>query len=95
MNNLPATLLLEGEFVSEVFISPEEMARVNNARATFSELYSILMGHVIPALGGFSNPVATEIEIRLESIIFDTRNFLYPHRHMGAAHAAVKVGGVH
>ncbi|MBJ2211277.1 MULTISPECIES: hypothetical protein [Pseudomonas] len=94
MNNLPAILLLEGDVVREVLISPEDMARMNDARATFKELYSILMGHVIPELGGFNNPVATEIERRLESIMFDSRNFLWPHRYTGAAHAAVNVGGV-
>lgn len=93
MNKLPAILLLEGDVVLEVLISPEDMARMNDARATFKELYSILMGHVIPALGGFNNPVATEIECRLESIMFDSRNFLWPHRYAGAAHAAVSVGG--
>lgn len=93
MSNLPAVLLLEGEVVRDVFISSEEMARMNEARATFKELHAILMGHVIPALGGFNNPVATEIERRLETIAFASRNFLYPHRYSGAAHAAVSVGG--
>ncbi|MGK9417712.1 hypothetical protein ACSSUR_16415 [Pseudomonas cedrina] len=93
MSNLPAVLLLEGEVVRDVFISSEEMARMNEARATFKELHAILMGHVIPALGGFDNPVATEIERRLETIAFASRNFLYPHRYSGAAHAAVSVGG--
>lgn len=94
MNKLPAILLLQGEVMRDVHISPEEMARMNDARATFKELRSILMGHVIPALGGFNNPIATEIELRLESIVFDSRNFLWPHRYAGAAHAAVSVGGV-
>ncbi|WP_017529446.1 hypothetical protein [Pseudomonas fluorescens] len=93
MSNLPAVLVLEGEVVRDVFISSEEMARMNKARATFKELRAILMGHVIPELGGFDNPVATEIERRLEVIALASRNFLYPHRYSGAAHAAVSVGG--
>lgn len=93
MSNLPAVLLLEGEVVRDVFISSEEMARMNEARAAFGELQAILMGHVIPALGGFKNPVATQIECRLETIVFGSRNFLYPHRYSGAAHDAVSVGG--
>ncbi|WP_426125001.1 hypothetical protein [Pseudomonas sp. PSPC2-3] len=93
MSNLPAVLVLEGEVVRDVFISSEEMARMNKARATFKELHAILMGHVIPALGGFDNPVATEIERRLETITFASRNFLYPYRYSGAAHDAVSVGG--
>lgn len=94
MNNLPAILLHEGEIVREVLISPEEMARMNDARATFKELYSILMFHVIPELGGFNNPIAIEIEARLESITFDSGNFLWPHRYAGALHAAASVGGI-
>ena len=93
MSNLPTVLLLEGEVVRDVFISSEEMARMNEARAAFSELQAIIMGHVIPALGGFNNPVATQIECRLETIVFGSRNFLYPHRYSGAAHDAVSVGG--
>ncbi|WP_017475870.1 hypothetical protein [Pseudomonas sp. PAMC 26793] len=93
MNNLPAVLVLEGEVLRDVFISSEEMARMNEARATFKELRAILMGHVIPALGGFDNPVATEIERRLETVTLASRNFLYQHRYSGAVHAAVDVGG--
>lgn len=94
MNNLPAILLLEGDVVREVLISPEDMARMNDARAKFKELRAILLGHVIPAIGGFDNPLATEIERRLETIVFGSRNFLWPHRYAGAAHDAVNVGGV-
>lgn len=68
------------------------MARMNDARATFKELRSILMFQVIPELGGFNNPIASELERRLESIIFDSDNFLYPHRYSGAVPAAVSVG---
>ena len=46
------------------------------------------MFHAIPAMGGFSHPLATEIESRLEMVIFRSQNFLYPHRHMGASHGA-------
>jgi len=93
MNNFPALFLLEGEVLRDVLVSPEDMARMNAARATFKELRAILMGHVIPALGGFDNPIATEIEWRLESIIFRSHNFLWPHRHAGAAYAAMSAGG--
>jgi hypothetical protein len=94
MNNLPALFLLEGELLREVVVSPEDMARMNEARATFKELRAILMGQVIPALGGFDKPIATEIECRLESIILRSDNFLWSHRHAGAAYAAVSAGGV-
>ncbi|WP_447902144.1 hypothetical protein [Pseudomonas serbica] len=93
MQTLPAITVIEGEVLRDVLISPEEMARMNDARATFKELRSILMGQVIPAIGGFRNPIATEIELRLESIVFDSCNFLWPHRYAGAVHSAVNAGG--
>ncbi len=91
MNNLPALFALEGEVMQEVAVTSEEMARMNEARAVFNELRSILFSQVVPALGGWTNPMATEIESRLEAVTFASRNFLWPHRHTGAAHDAVHV----
>ena len=94
MNKLPAVQVIEGDLVTNVSISAEQMARLNEARATFRELRSILLAHIVPSLpGGWSNPLATEIECRLESITFATGNFLWKGRHAGAAHDAVNVGG--
>lgn len=84
---------LEGELLDDAVLTPEDMARMNEARAAFRELKSILMMQVIPALGGFENPLATEIERRIEMVTFRSRNFLFPHRHAGAAHDAIHVGG--
>lgn len=83
--------VIEGEILGEVVVSTEDMARMNEARAVFNELRSILLAQVVPALGGWTNPMATEIEARLEAITFASRNFLWPHRHAGAAHDAVNV----
>ncbi|MBP5966792.1 hypothetical protein [Pseudomonas iridis] len=83
--------VIEGEILRGVLVSPEDMARMNEARAVFNELRSILLAQVVPALGGGTNPMATEIEARLEAITFASRNFLWPHRHAGAAHDAVNV----
>lgn len=94
MNNLPSALIIEGELLADVTVTPEQMAKLNAARATFRELQSILLAKIVPSLeGGWSNPIAAEIECRLESIIFDTRNFLWPHRLAGASHDAIVVGG--
>jgi hypothetical protein len=94
MNKLPSVLVLEGELLTDVFVSSEQMARLNEARATFNELRSILLAQIVPSLdGGWKNPLATEIECRLESITFATGNFLWKKRHAGAAHDAVNVGG--
>ncbi|MCJ7957240.1 MAG: hypothetical protein MUW57_11985 [Pseudomonas sp.] len=84
---------LEGELLDDAVLTPEDMARMNEASAAFRELKSILMLQVIPALGGFENPLATEIERRIEMVTFRSRNFLFPHRHGGAAHDAIHVGG--
>lgn len=95
MNKLPSVLVVEGELLADVVVSAEQMARLNEARATFRELKSILLGRIVPSLdGGWSNPLATEIECRLESITFATGNFFWKKRHVGAAHDAVNVGGV-
>ncbi|MBP2871200.1 MULTISPECIES: hypothetical protein [Pseudomonas] len=84
---------LEGELLDDAVLTPEDMARMNEARAAFRELKSILMLQVIPSLGGFENPLAAEIERRIEMVTFRSRNFLFPHRHAGAAHDAIHVGG--
>lgn len=95
MNTLPSVLEIGGELLGEVVITPEQMAKMNHARAVFRELHSILMFQIIPSLdGGWSNPLASQIECRLEAITFDSSNFLWKKRHVGAAHDAVNVGGV-
>lgn len=94
MNNLPSVLEIEGDLLGEVVITPEQMAKMNRARAVFRELQSILVCQIVPSLdGGWDNPLASQIECRLEAITFDSRNFLWKARHVGAAHDAVNVGG--
>ena len=85
--------VIEGEILREVVVTSEDMSRMNEARAVFNELRSILLSQVVPAFGGWTNPIATELESRLEAITFATGNFLWKQRHAGAAHDAVHVGG--
>lgn len=85
--------VIEGEILRDVLLSPEDMARMNAARDAFKELRSILLAQVVPALGGFENPLSTEIERHLEMVTFRSHNFLWPHRHAGAAHDAINAGG--
>lgn len=89
--SLPIIACLEGELLDDAVLSAEDMARMNEARAAFRDLKAILMLQVIPALGGFENPLAAEIERRIEMVMFRSGNFLFPHRHTGAAHDAVYV----
>lgn len=94
MNKLPTVLIVHGELLDDAVVTAEQMARLNEARATFNELRSILLTQVVPSLnGGWSNPLATEIESRLETITLATRNFFWKSRHAGAAHDALHVGG--
>lgn len=79
---------MQGELLDDAVLSPEDMARMNEARTAFRELRSILALDVIPALGGFDNPLATEIERRIEMVALRSQNFLFPHRHTGASHGA-------
>ncbi len=92
MNKCPAVLIVTGELLEDAVVTAEQMARMNAARATFNELRTILLAQIVPSLdGGWSNPIATEIESRLESITFATGNFFWKARHAGAAHDAIQV----
>lgn len=94
MNEFPAVLIVSGELLEDAVVTAEQMTRMNAARATFNELRTILLAQIVPSLdGGWSNPIATEIESRLESITFATGNFFWKARHAGAAHDAIHVGG--
>jgi len=89
----PAVLIVAGDLLDDAVVTAEQMARMNEARATFSELRTILLGQIVPTLeGGWSNPIATQIESRLEAITFATGNLLWKGRHAGAAHDAIHVG---
>lgn len=82
-----------GELVQDVLITPEEIARFNEAREAFRVIKSLYWAHVVPGLGGFSNPVVGELERQMEAVVFSTRNFLYPNRNAAACHNAKDVGG--
>lgn len=94
MTKHPSVIVLEGEMISDLVISPEQMATMNHARMNFRELKSLLLCQIVPSLdGGWNNPLATQIESRLEAITFASSNFLWKNRHAGAAHDALHVGG--
>lgn len=82
-----------GEIVQDVTISAEEIAKFNDAREAFRAIKALYWAKVVPGLGGFENPVVCELERLLEEVVFDTRNFLYPHRNAAAFHHAKHVGG--
>ncbi|MEC4024566.1 hypothetical protein VSO52_17450 [Pseudomonas fulva] len=82
-----------GEIVREVTLTAAEIARFNEARQSFMLVKALYWAHVVPSLGGFDNPVTGELERLLESIVFDTQNFMWPHRNAAAFHQAKDVGG--
>ncbi|ANC82986.1 hypothetical protein ACU7AI_15210 [Pseudomonas aeruginosa] len=84
---------LHGEIVQDVTLTAAEIARFNEARESFKLIKALYWAHVVPSLGGFGNPVTGELERLFERVVFDTRNFLYPHRNAAAFHDAKDVGG--
>ncbi|MFW7263775.1 MULTISPECIES: hypothetical protein [Pseudomonas] len=84
---------VSGEIVHDVTLTAADIARFNEARESFKLIKALYWAHVVPSLGGFDNPVAGELERLFERVVFDTRNFMYPHRNAAAFHEAKDVGG--
>ncbi len=84
---------VSGEIVQGVTLTAAEIARFNEARESFKLIKALYWAHVVPSLGGFGNPVTGELERLFERVVFDTRNFLYPHRNAAAFHDAKDAGG--
>lgn len=84
---------LHGEIVHDVTLTAADIARFNEARESFKLIKALYWAHVVPSLGGFDNPVAGELERLFERVVFDTRNFMWPHRNAAAFHDAKDVGG--
>lgn len=82
-----------GEILRDVTLSAEDIAKFNEAREAFRAIKSLYWSKIVPGLGGFENPVVCELERLIECVVFDTRNFLYPHRNAAAFHHAKHVGG--
>ncbi|UDU80120.1 hypothetical protein [Pseudomonas sp. HN2-3] len=82
-----------GVMVPDVTLSAEDIAKFNEAREAFRAIKTLYWSKVVPGLGGFDNPVVCELERLMERVVFDTRNFLYPHRAAAAFHDAKDVGG--
>ena len=85
--------LAAGVIVQDVTLSAEDIAKFNEAREAFRAIKTLYWSKIVPGLGGFENPVVCELERLMERVVFDTRNFLYPHRAAAAFHDAKDVGG--
>ncbi|MGA4455317.1 hypothetical protein [Pseudomonas fortuita] len=86
-------MAVAGEMVQDVTLTAADIARFNEARESFKLIKALYWAHVVPSLGGFDNPVAGELERLFERVVFDTRNFMWPHRNAAAFHEAKDVGG--
>jgi len=84
---------INGEILRDASLSPQEMAYMNFAREEHNRLEKILLRFVVPALGGYSNAVASDIARHLEQIRTFSGNYCWKYRHSGSAHDAASVGG--
>lgn len=90
---LPAVVIIEGEALSDAALNSHEMAHMNFAREEYKKLETILLHTIIPALGGYENPLASDIRRHVEQVKTFSGNFCWLHRHLGNSQDATKVGG--
>lgn len=93
LQNLSVVSSITGEVIAEAKLDGKAMACMNFAREEHKKLETILKHLVIPAMGGYSNPVASDIARHLEQIRVFTSNYCWNHRHLGRSHDAMNVGG--
>ncbi|AKS06956.1 hypothetical protein [Pseudomonas trivialis] len=80
---------LEGELLLSAVLGADDMCSMNFAREECYKLSAILLGKVIPAMGGYSNELACDIARHLEQIQTFSGNFCWRHRHLGASFGVV------
>lgn len=83
---------VEGELLQPAVLTAQDVCYLNFARAEHAKLSKILLQVVIPALGGYSNPLASDIARHLEQIQTFSGNYCWDHRHLGASHGVVGEG---
>lgn len=77
---------VEGEIVLETAVlDGRDMCSMNFAREEHKKLAKILLCQIIPAMGGYDNPLACDIRRHLDQIQDFSRNYCWDHRHIGAA----------
>jgi hypothetical protein len=76
----------EGQVMAETAaLDGRDMCSMNFAREEHKKLAKILLGQIIPALGGYNNELACDIARHLEQIATFSGNYCCRHRHVGAA----------
>jgi hypothetical protein len=80
---------LKGEVLSDAVLDARDMCSMNFAREECDKLAAILLGQIVPAMGGYSNQLACDIARHIEQIRTFSGNFCWRHRHMGASYGVV------
>lgn len=92
--NAPTTtsLSVEGQLLQPAVLNAQAMAYMNFAREEHRKLENLVRRLIIPALGGYSNDLAKELDRHLEQTRTFSGNFCWIHRHLGASHGVVGQG---
>jgi hypothetical protein len=81
---------IEGEVLRDALLDADDMCSMNFARDEFNNLAAILLGQIVPALGGYHNSqLACEISRHVEQVRIFSGNFCWRHRHLGASFGVV------
>ena len=84
---------VDGELLEPATLTPQEAAYLNFAREECAKLERLLLQVVVPGLGGYDNPLTSDIARHLEHVVSFSGNFCWRHRHLGASHGVVGKGG--
>lgn len=81
---------VEGEVLRDAVLDARDMCSMNFARDEFNKLASLVLGQIVPALGGYHNSeLACELSRHVEQVRLFSGNFCWPHRHLGASYGVV------
>ena len=81
---------VEGEVLRDAVLEARDMCSMNFARHEFNKLAALVLGQIVPALGGYHNSeLACELSRHVEQVRLFSRNFCWPHRHLGASYGVV------
>ena len=93
MSALTTTRAVEGALLQPAMLDAQAMAYMNFAREEHRKLENLVRRLIIPALGGYTNDLAKELDRHLEQTRTFSGNFCWRHRHLGASHGVVGQGG--
>lgn len=84
---------LIGELLQDVTLDAKAMASMNFARLEHQRLERLIRTIVIPMIpGGYSSELGEALDRHLEQVRTFSRNFCWPHRHLGIAHGVIGGG---